>query len=112
VDGALLGFAMVRDVAGYAHLEEIDVLPAYGSLGIGAALLVAVRAWSAAAGYPAVTLRTFRDVLWNAPFYAKQGFQVIETASLSEAHVALEGDEYLRGLRMDMRVTMISRTKA
>jgi hypothetical protein len=26
-------------------------------------------------GYPAVTLTTFRDVPWNAPFYTRWGFQ-------------------------------------
>ena len=30
---------------------------------------------------PAVTLTTFRDVPWNAPFYARLGFRVIEALS-------------------------------
>jgi GNAT superfamily N-acetyltransferase len=67
-DGQVVGFALVLDIAGYAHLEELDVLPAHGRRGAGSAMLEAVCAWAAAAGYPAITLRTFRDIPWNAPF--------------------------------------------
>jgi hypothetical protein len=40
------------------------------------------------AGYPAVTLRTFRDVPWNGPFYLRRGFAVVDSAALSPGHVA------------------------
>ncbi len=29
------------------------------------------------AAYPAVTLTTFRDVPWNAPFYTRLGFSML-----------------------------------
>lgn len=99
-----VGFALVTEVAGYAHLDEIDVLPSHGSQGIGSALLATVCGWAREMGYPAVTLRTFRDVPWNAPFYQARGFRVVDGAALSPAHVALETSERQRGLRTDIRV--------
>jgi GNAT superfamily N-acetyltransferase len=104
--GAVAGFALVLELGGYAHLEELDVLPSHGQRGLGSALLAAVCAWAREAGYPAVTLRTFRDVPWNAPFYQRRGFQVVESSQLSDEHAALEVSERLRGLRTDLRVAM------
>ena len=34
--------------------------------------------WAAEKGYSAMTLTTYRDVAWNAPFYARRGFAVID----------------------------------
>jgi uncharacterized protein (TIGR02118 family) len=100
------GFALAREVGGCAHLDELDVLPAHGKRGVGSALLAAVCSWAREAGHPAVTLRTFRDVPWNRPFYEHRGFCVVESVTLSEAHVALEASERRRGLRTDLRVAM------
>jgi len=101
-----IGFALVSELGGYAHLDELDVLPAHARRGIGSALLEAVCSWAKDAGYPAVTLRTFRDVPWNGPFYQRRGFEAVESAALSPGHVALEASERRRGLRTDLRVTM------
>jgi len=105
--GEPVGFALVIEIEGYAHLEEIDVLPAYGGNGIGSALLAKVCSWAKEKGYPAVTLRTFRDVPWNAPFYHSRGFRIVDSAMLSPAHVRLETLERERGLRTDIRVAMV-----
>jgi 4-diphosphocytidyl-2-C-methyl-D-erythritol kinase len=61
---------------GFAHLEEMDVLPAHGRKGVGATLLEAVCTWASEKGYPAVTLSTFRDIPWNGPFYARMVFML------------------------------------
>jgi GNAT superfamily N-acetyltransferase len=108
--GVRVGFALVTEIEGYAHLEELDVLPAYGRQGIGSALFATVCAWARDRGHPAVTLRTFRDVAWNGPFYQSRGVQIVESAALSMAHLALEASERQRGLRTDIRVTMACAT--
>jgi GNAT superfamily N-acetyltransferase len=105
--GEPVGFALVIEIEGYAHLEEIDVLPAFGCNGIGSELLAKVCSWAKEKGYPAVTLRTFRDVPWNAPFYHSRGFRIVDSAMLSPVHVQLEALELERGLRTDIRVTMV-----
>jgi hypothetical protein len=68
--------------------------------------------WAKENGYPAVTLRTFRDVPWNAPFYEHRGFHVVDSAELSPEHVLLEDLERQRGLHPDIRVTMIYPTNS
>jgi len=106
--GDIVGFALVRGIGGHAHLDELDVLPSHGRRGVGSALLQAVCSWATAAGYPGVTLRTFRDVPWNAPFYRRRGFIVVASTALSPEHGRLETIERERGLRVDLRVTMVS----
>lgn len=108
--GSIVGFARVAELSGYAHLDELDVLPSHGRQGIGSALLAAVCSWAQERGYPAVTLRTFRDVPWNGPFYRGRGFHVVEGARLSTRHLELEASERHRGLRTDLRVTMAYNT--
>jgi len=102
----IVGFALVRDLGGCAHLDELDVLPSHGQRGLGAGLLAAVCDWAHEARYPAVTLSTFRDVPWNGPFYQRRGFHVVEPSTLSSEHVELVASERRRGLRTDLRVVM------
>ncbi len=60
--------------AGCAHLEQLAVHPDQAGRGIGRALLRAGCDWAKAEGYPEITLATYRDVPWNGPFYASEGF--------------------------------------
>ncbi len=106
----LVGFALVLDFGDYAHLDELSVVPEHGQRGVGSALLRQVCDWARAAGYRAVTLRTFRDVPWNAPFYEGRGFCIIDSAKLTPRHVELEQTEQQLGLSLDRRVTMIYST--
>ena len=105
-----VGFAQVEVVAGYAHLEEIDVHPAHARQGLGRALIETVCAWASARRFPAVTLTTFRDVPWNAPYYERLGFITIDPAMLSVEHAAIVRDEQSRGFDPARRVTMMRRT--
>lgn len=105
--GQPVGFAFVVKMGDYAHLEELDVLPTHGRRGLGTALVNTVCAWATAEEYLAVTLRTFRDVPWNGPFYQQCGFQIVASAQLSSAHVELEALEESRGLLTELRVTMM-----
>lgn len=105
VNDGPVGFAFVRELDGVAHLEELDVLPEHGGRGLGSALLEAVYVW-ATGRYPAVTLATFRDVPWNAPFYARRGFREIPAHQLSPGLCDLVAIERSRGLRTDLRVMM------
>ena len=108
--GDRVGFALVIDVGGAAHLEELDVLPEHGRRGLGSRLLETVCDWARDAGYPGVTLSTFRDVPWNAPFYSRHGFRIVDPSDVSEQHVQLVRAEKARGLRIDLRVIMERRT--
>jgi GNAT superfamily N-acetyltransferase len=98
------GFAAVTVVDGIAHLEQVSVLPLFTRRGLGSALVAAACKWSAMQGFLAITLITYRDVPWNAPFYARHGF--VETA-LTPGLAALRASEQARGLdELGIRVAM------
>jgi GNAT superfamily N-acetyltransferase len=105
-DGEPVGFALCERVDGAVHLEEMDVDPAHGRRGLGRALLEAVVAWAERAGHPAVTLTTFRDVPWNAPFYASAGFRALAEEEIGPELAALVREETARGLDPSERVVM------
>jgi len=69
-----VGFARIDEVDGHAHLEQLSVLPGHMRRGVGSLLLDAACEWATEHGYRAMTLCTFGDVEWNAPFYARRGF--------------------------------------
>lgn len=76
-DERLVGFAHVLDLDGHAHLEQIAVLPERTRRGIGPQLLARSCRQAVERGFDRLTLRTFADVPWNAPFYARHGFEVL-----------------------------------
>ena len=104
--GDVVGFALVLPLGGCVHLDELDVLPSHSRRGVWSALLHAVCAWADHANHLGVTLSTFRDVPWNAPFYTRRGFRMVDAADLSEDHVRLVEAERQSGLRMERRVLM------
>ncbi len=78
-----VGFALVTILDGNAHLDELDVDPAHGKRGLGGALVETVCTWAQQSGFTAITLTTFRQILWNTPFYQRHGFRILEPAELS-----------------------------
>jgi N-acetylglutamate synthase-like GNAT family acetyltransferase len=89
-----------------AHLEENDVLPAHGRRGLGTRLVEEVCRWAASAGYEYVTLTTFRDLPWHAPFYERLGFRAVLPAELPSALRSVGEDETRRGRDPSRRVAM------
>lgn len=73
----VLGFVHVLTVDGEAHLEQLAVPPEHLGRGTGRALLEAAASRAAEQGYPRLTLRTFAEVPFDAPWYARRGFAVI-----------------------------------
>ncbi|GIL25730.1 GNAT family N-acetyltransferase [Actinocatenispora comari] len=96
-----VGFVLVDLVDDAAHVEQLSVVPSHARRGLGAGLIDHVDGWAAARGLPALTLCTFRDVPWNAPYYARLGFVEIDTpgpglAALLRAEVAFGLDPATR----------------
>jgi len=105
-DGKPLGFAVANVLDGLAHLEELDVLPEAGGRGIGTTLVATACDWAAAHGFPAITLSTFRDVPWNAPFYSRLGFRTLDAKELPRALRGIRAREEQLGIPMTERVIM------
>jgi hypothetical protein len=75
-----VGYLLSDVVDGCAHIEQVSVALALARGGVGAALIDRVDADATAENRPALTLTTFRDVPWNAPYYARLGFVVLGPA--------------------------------
>lgn len=100
-----VGFVHVLDADGYAHLEQLSVVPSAGRRGYGRALVLAALAEARVRGYSRITLRTYAEVAWNAPFYATCGFveSIPETAfqrALVKTEESLGLDRHGRRLQM------------
>ena len=98
---------LIADVVdGNLHVEQVSVHPHWGRRGIGRLLLDHLAEHAAATGVPALTLTTFADVPWNAPYYVRCGFRVLDDADLTPGLRAVREREAGHGLDRWPRVCM------
>ena len=76
-------FLMLVPVDGCLHVEQLSNAPAAARRGLGRALLDHAAGLAKADGVPALTLTTFADVPWNAPYYVRCGFRVLDGAEVT-----------------------------
>jgi GNAT superfamily N-acetyltransferase len=88
------------------HIWELDVRRDRQGSGIGRALLETAIEDARRRGLVALTLTTFRDVAWNAPFYRKLGFQVLDDAQAGERLADLLRQEAEHGMPAGRRCAM------
>lgn len=103
IDNVIVGFVMFRPFEAGLYVEQLDVLPAFSGRRTGAALLDAVAERTGGG----LTLSTFRDVPWNAPYYARLGF--VEVSQLTPGMAVIRAEHQARGLDEDARVFMVRR---
>jgi GNAT superfamily N-acetyltransferase len=85
-DGQLTGFVRAVGIDQHMHIEELSVSQAFQGQGMGRALVAAVIEQARVMRLNSVTLTTFRDLPWNAPFYQRMGF--VELANVkAERHL-------------------------
>jgi GNAT superfamily N-acetyltransferase len=60
---------------GRLHIDELDVQQDRQGQGLGRGLLNHAMDWARSHGLSALSLTTFRNIAWNAPFYARFGFR-------------------------------------
>ncbi len=104
----VIGFAHVVDLVAHAHLAQISVHPDHGRRGVGAALLEAAAERATLKGHGSLTLTTYADLPWNAPFYARHGFEEFAPDDpLTGPQLAISAEEEQLGLgRHGRRVWM------
>jgi GNAT superfamily N-acetyltransferase len=103
----VIGYVVVDEVDGCAHIEQVSVTPAEQGKGIGRALVAEVRTWAKRSDLPAVTLTTFADVPWNAPLYSHLGFEVMKEGAIGPGLRVVRDAESARGVdRLMDRVCM------
>jgi GNAT superfamily N-acetyltransferase len=89
-----------------AHIEQVSVHPDQARRGLGRALIEAAEAWARRHELPGLTLTTFADVPWNAPYYSRLGFSVVAEDALSPGLRRLRAHEAELGLNAWPRVVM------
>ena len=78
----------------------------YAQRGLGAALLDHAATGAQRHGLAALTLTTFTDVPWNAPYYERLGFRHLCDIELTPGLRAVRAREAKRGLDAWPRTTM------
>lgn len=106
-DGDVLGFAASRRIGREVHLHELSVATAFQRQGIGGTLLNALKIDCRNAGVRAITLHTYRDVAWNAPFYEQHGFVIVEDLEAHPRLAAGHQEAVAIGLPAERRCAMI-----
>lgn len=76
--GGLAGFLIWSPKDGLAYIEEVSVDPAHAGHRLAGRMIDRLCA-DVRAHFDRVSLATFRDVPWNAPYYAKLGFVEAQT---------------------------------
>lgn len=105
--GEPVGFLYLESLDDHPHIEEIAVHPRAQRQGLGSALLRACCALCRERGARVLSLSTFTHVPWNAPFYAREGFEVVPEAAWTPGMLALRAREARLGLSLDERAVMI-----
>lgn len=111
VDGSdrPVGYAVFGAVGAFLHLRELSVDPGHGRRGIGSALVAEVIDAARSGSFAGVSLTTFRDVPFNAPFYRRLGFREAEFAQAPEALRSRFFAEIPAGIDPASRLLMIAK---
>ncbi|MGX1880566.1 GNAT family N-acetyltransferase [Streptomyces sp. NPDC055287] len=90
-----------------AHIEQVSVHPRASRRGLGRALITHVASHATAdETLTALTLTTFAEVPWNAPYYARLGFRTLADAELTAGLRNIRREEAAHGLDRWPRVCM------
>jgi GNAT superfamily N-acetyltransferase len=83
--GRPVGFALMKLHGDTAWLDQLSVLEPWRRHGLGTALIERTAGQAARLGFATLYLSTYRDVPWNAPYYARRGFAEMPAASWPRA---------------------------
>ncbi|NIH78858.1 GNAT family N-acetyltransferase [Amycolatopsis viridis] len=97
-----VAYLVAVPVDGSLHIEQVSVHASWARRGIGRVLIEE----AARAGFPALTLTTFAEVPWNAPYYERCGFVRLDPAALTPGLRRIRAAEAARGLDRWPRVAM------
>ncbi|MEV7193779.1 GNAT family N-acetyltransferase [Streptomyces sp. NPDC093510] len=106
--GAPLAYLIAEPLpdAGALHIEQVSVHPRAARRGVGRALIEHAAERARAEGATALTLTTFADVPWNAPYYARIGFSPLAESDLTPALREIRAHEAELGLDRWPRLCM------
>ncbi|MDM2739008.1 GNAT family N-acetyltransferase [Citrobacter sp. Cu096] len=101
-----VGFLVAEALDSSLFIAELSLHQAWQGKGIGRRLLSYVAGQACAKGYTSLTLTTFRDVPWNAPLYARLGFELLADETLPVLLRQKREEEAAHGLAYESRCAM------
>jgi GNAT superfamily N-acetyltransferase len=99
-------YLVAEPVDGALHIEQVSVHPRAARRGVGRQLLAYAADRAREEGLSALTLTTFAEVPWNAPYYARLGFRTLSEADLTPGLRGIRATEAEHGLDRRPRVCM------
>jgi ribosomal protein S18 acetylase RimI-like enzyme len=110
LDGQVVGWLLTSRLDGELLLSQLSVEANHGRRGIGTALLVDCIERARVAAEPSLLLDTQADVPWNAPWYARHGFEHVPperwTGGLEARARAEEAEGFDWATRVFMRLPL------
>lgn len=101
-DDRPVAYLILEPVDGATHIEQVSVHPDAARRGLGRALIDHA---ANATGAP-LTLTTFAEIPWNAPYYERIGFRVLADDELTGGLRRIRAHESELGLDARPRVCM------
>lgn len=108
VGSEVAGYISAEVLDGNARVAQVSVAPAYAGRALGRAMIEFLEDWGRAASRPATTLTTFRDVLWNGPYYLRLGYRVLREDDIGpELASTMAHEASLPGIEASLRCAMV-----
>lgn len=104
-----IAYLIAEPVDGALHIEQVSVHPDWAHRRIGRTLIEAAAQAAAERGLESLTLTTFTEVPWNAPYYTRCGFTPIPDDRLTPGLQHLRAEEAAHGLDRWPRTAMTRR---
>jgi GNAT superfamily N-acetyltransferase len=101
-----MAYLLADRVDGNQHVEQVSVHPDHARRGVGRSLIDHIAGRAVVDGVPALTLTTFTEVPWNAPYYARCGFRCLDDSELTPGLRTIRHREAEHGLDRWPRVCM------
>lgn len=100
------GFLSAEQYADDLHIHELAVKQSMQRHGVGRQLMAFAMDYGRTQRLHSVTLTTFKDVPWNAPFYQRLGFQQCTDSTLDQRLADILKAEYDYGFAPGSRCAM------
>ncbi|GGX52341.1 GNAT family N-acetyltransferase [Streptomyces fructofermentans] len=108
----VVAYLVGEPVDGAFHIEQVSVHPDAARRGVGRTLIAYAAERARDRGLSGLTLTTFTEVPWNAPYYERIGFRVLAEAELTPGLRRIRAAEAGHGLDRWPRVCMYRATGA
>jgi ribosomal protein S18 acetylase RimI-like enzyme len=102
-----IGFVGGEYLDGSFHIVEISVAKPFQGMGIGHSLMATMVEQIRREGYRTMTLTTFRDLPWSAPWYSRMGFFEVNAHEMGKTFEEILEIEAKHGLDINSRCIMV-----